>query len=299
MLNFQITFGYKKIRTRKIKMKLADLRNRKILIATKHKKEKVIAPILQEVFNIKTSISSNFDSDLLGTFTGEIERKAGPLETVKLKAKTALENSNLDLVLASEGSFGSHPYLFFAPCNEEYLYLWDKKNDFELCVKLLSTNTNFLNKDITSLDEFNHFLEVAKFPSHAIILKDISNSAYFKGIIKKHEAINIFKQLLDKNKKVSCETDMRAMFNPSRMENIATLTHKLIQTLFLICPKCNTPGFQVTEAKKGLPCAFCGFPTTSTLKYLSTCKACNYEQEKLYPNNKQTEDPMYCDFCNP
>jgi hypothetical protein len=280
-------------------MELKDLLNRKILIATKHHKELVIAPILKDAFNLDSIVLSNFDTDLLGTFTGEIERKSGPLECVRQKAKLALENSDCDLVLASEGSFGPHPSIFFAPCNEEFFYLFDKKNKFELSVKLLSTNTNFSQEEITSVPDFNQFLERVKFPSHAIILKDSSNGHFFKGITELEEASKLFYKLLEKNYKVPCETDMRAMYNPSRMENIKELTQKLVDTLQITCPSCNTPGFQVIEAKSGLPCELCNFPTASTLKYIFKCLACNYEQEQLFPHNKQTENPMYCDFCNP
>jgi predicted Zn-ribbon and HTH transcriptional regulator len=280
-------------------MELNDLFNRQLLIATKHHKEKVIAPILLKHFNIESFTDPNFDSDLFGTFTSEVERKSDPINTVKLKAKKAIENSTYDLVLASEGSFGPHPNMFFTSCNEEFIYLYDKKNNFEITVKLLSTNTNFLSRELSSKDDFKQFLIDAKFPSHAIILKDNSNSTFFKGISNNEEAFSIFNDLLNKNKKVCCETDMRAMYNPTRIENIGELTDKLVKIILSVCPKCNAPGFQVTEAIKGLLCSLCGFPTSSTLKYISKCSTCNFEQEELFPNKKEKEEPMYCGFCNP
>lgn len=48
---------------------------RKLLIATKHEKEKVIAPILARELGVKCFVVSNLDTDELGTFTGEIDRK--------------------------------------------------------------------------------------------------------------------------------------------------------------------------------------------------------------------------------
>jgi hypothetical protein len=48
-------------------------KNRRLLIATKHEKEKVIA--LLEKNGVICFVNENFDTDLLGTFTGEIERK--------------------------------------------------------------------------------------------------------------------------------------------------------------------------------------------------------------------------------
>lgn len=280
-------------------MQLSDLYERNILIATKHKKELVIAPILEKNFKMNAITSFAFDSDTLGTFTGEIERSLGPIKTVKLKAKKAIENTDFDLVISNEGSFGPHPVLFFSPCDEEFLYLYDKKNDFEILVKSLSTTTNFCSKELYSEKELVDFLSDVKFPSHGVILKDIETNTFHNEIKSEIEMIAVFQNLLTKNGKVPCETDMRAMFNPTRMENIKELTQKLVEAINLICPKCLYPGFQITEAKKGLPCELCHLPTESTLAFVSECKACNYREEKRYPHDKTVEEAMYCNFCNP
>ena len=51
---------------------------RNLLIASKHKKERVIAPFVVEALGIKDVFISDFDTDSLGTFTGEISRKENP-----------------------------------------------------------------------------------------------------------------------------------------------------------------------------------------------------------------------------
>jgi hypothetical protein len=79
--------------------------NRTIVIATMHKKESVIAPLLEDNFNLKCIVPSEFNSDSLGTFSGEIERKEDPISTLRQKCLLALKTSNLDLAIASEGSF--------------------------------------------------------------------------------------------------------------------------------------------------------------------------------------------------
>ena len=43
---------------------------RKVVIATKHQKEQVIGPALQEAFGMEYIVSEKLDTDLLGTFTG-------------------------------------------------------------------------------------------------------------------------------------------------------------------------------------------------------------------------------------
>lgn len=51
---------------------------RKLLIATKHEKEKAIASIFEKELGVKCFVAPNLDTDTLGTFTGEIERKDDP-----------------------------------------------------------------------------------------------------------------------------------------------------------------------------------------------------------------------------
>ena len=92
---------------------------------------------------------------------------------------------------------------------------------------------------------------------------------------------------------------MRAMYNPTRMKVIEKATKKLVDKINSCCPQCQTPGFGITDAKKGLRCMQCNFSTRSTLSYIYTCQKCSYTYEEMYPNKKTTEDPMYCDVCNP
>jgi ribosomal protein S27AE len=80
---------------------------------------------------------------------------------------------------------------------------------------------------------------------------------------------------------------------------IKNATFKLVQKINSICPKCNMPGFGITDAKKGLACGLCGMPTNSILSYVYTCQNCQFTQQEMYPNKKMVEDPMYCNYCNP
>ena len=78
---------------------------RRLLIVTKHQKEKVIAPLLEKELGVKCMVTENFDTDVLGTFTGEIERVHDPVTTARNKCHMAMELSDCDLAIASEGSF--------------------------------------------------------------------------------------------------------------------------------------------------------------------------------------------------
>ena len=56
---------------------------RDILIATSHKKEDAIGPILQRKFQANIIVPKDFSTDVFGTFTGEIEREVNPFDAAK------------------------------------------------------------------------------------------------------------------------------------------------------------------------------------------------------------------------
>jgi hypothetical protein len=237
----------------------------------------------------------------LGTFTGEIERELDPIATARKKCLWAMELSDCDLGVASEGSFGAHPSIFFASADEEFLIFIDKKNNLEIIVRELSMETNFNGKEIETEKDLYDFAESVKFPSHGLILRKSKNDNkdIIKGISDINQLVEAFKKLLDKSSSIFAETDMRAMYNPSRMTVIENATKKLVDKVNSCCPQCTIPGFGVTDLRKGLECGLCGSPTNSTLSLIYICQKCNFTKEEMYPNKKTTEDPMYCDYCNP
>jgi hypothetical protein len=275
--------------------------NRKLLIATKHKKEKVIAPILEKELDLICFVDETFDTDVLGTFTGEIERKLDPIATAREKCLRAMRINNCDLGIASEGSFGPHPSMFFINADDEFLIFIDTLNKIEIIVRELSTTTNFDGKKIQNQKELLEFATQTDFPKHGLILRKSKdeNTEIHKGITDMETLKKIFEQLHSKYNSVYVETDMRALYNPTRMNVIEKATEKLVQKIKSTCPQCQMPGFGITDAKKGLECSLCGSPTNSTLSSIYICQHCEFTKEELYPNKKTTEDPMYCDYCNP
>lgn len=276
-------------------------KGRRLVIATKHEKEKVIAPLLEEALGVYCFIKEGFDTDILGTFTGEIERKLDPIATARQKCLLAMELTKCDLGIASEGSFGSHPSLFFVNADDEFLIFIDKKNNFEIIARELSMETNFNGKEIETEKELFEFAKLVKFPSHGLILRTSKEdtSHIIKGITEVNQLKEAFEELIEKSDSIYAETDMRAMYNPTRMSVIETATKKLVHKINSCCPQCNVPGFGVTDVKKGLECNLCGSPTNSTLSFIYSCKKCDFKKEELYPHQKTSEDPMYCDYCNP
>lgn len=276
-------------------------KNRRLVIATKHAKETVIAPLLEEALGVSCFTDASLDTDAYGTFSGEVKRGLDALETARAKCLAAMDATGYDLAVASEGSFGNHPIYFFAAADDELVLFMDRKNNLEIWARELSTSTNFNAREVSSWQELIEFAEKVNFPSHALILREsaVGVESIRKGIQDVATLEDAFHSIQTRHGSVYVETDMRAMHNPTRMQVIQAATSKLANKILSVCPSCAWPGFDATDYKSGLPCSDCAMPTQSTLSIQYTCASCGFSREQLYPKGKQTEEPRFCDFCNP
>jgi hypothetical protein len=279
-----------------------EFADRPAIIATMHRKELVIAPILQTSLGVKATVPQDFNSDLFGTFTRDVERPANQVETAKLKAEKAVEISNADLAIASEGSFFPHPILGIA-YNRELVLLMDQKHDFTVYGESLSTDTNFRHQEISSYEQAYEFALKIGFPDHAVVLmpdsKTSAKETIYKGITSEDMLKELVNELLKQSSQIHIETDMRALYNPTRMKNIAKATEDLVRKLQQLCPNCDFVNFDIVERLKGLPCELCGLPTQAIHAHLYKCDRCEFQQEFIFPDGIQFADPMYCSYCNP
>ena len=272
--------------------------NRTAVIATMHKKEQVIAPILEKELGINIIVPELFDTDRFGTFTNEVERVGDQLQAARNKAESAMKPLGIQIGIASEGSFGPHSVVPFISFNRELIVLIDKEHELEITGYAANTNTNFAHKEVTSFEEALEFANSKGFPEHGMIVRN--SEEIMKGIIDNATLSSIINEMLNKSlSSIFIETDMRAMYNPTRMKNIELATRDLVSKINSLCPVCSTPGFEVIEYKKGLPCEYCSSPTDLILAQLFTCKKCDYIQEVMYPNGIEKADPSRCNICNP
>lgn len=274
---------------------------RKLLISSIHKKEEVVAPLFEKKLNVSCYKSTKIDTDLFGTFSGEINREYDFLETLRKKCLHGMEVEGYDLGFASEGSFGAHPFIPFANANQELTILIDKKNQLEVVGNHFTTDTNFNGKKIFSLNSALDFADNSGFPSHALVIKSAQNTKNVlkKGIVDELEFIEIVKNKLEIFESLWIETDMRACYNPTRMKSIEKSAENLIENILSKCPNCNFPGFSIVASHSGLNCKVCGSQTKSILRNEYRCKKCNHTANDYYPNGREKEDPTFCDFCNP
>lgn len=276
-------------------------KGKKVVVATMHKKEEVIGPLFFDAFGVNCTVINGLDTDKFGTFTGEKERLSDPLTTARNKCILAAERTGASIVIASEGSFGSHPQIPYVPADDEIVLLKDFDNNLEIFGRKISLETNYYGSYVHNLNELSDFTSKVDFPNHALIIKDHDQNFtnVIKGISSWDALHDHYKEFIDKDLAVYLETDMRALYNPTRMKVIADATKNLIEKLNSICPSCDMPGFAIKNVQKGLPCECCGALTNGILSLNYVCSKCEFKLEKPYPNNKEKESAMYCDFCNP
>lgn len=284
-----------------------DFRNRVVVIATMHRKEEAIAPILQTHLGVKPTVPPHFNTDQFGTFTRDVKRLADQRDTARLKLEQALKQTQQTLGIASEGSFGPHPAVPIVPLNRELVMFRDRDSGLEVVGEATSTDTNFSHATVTSVEAAWEFAEKALFPSHGLVVmpdanthgSEASDRPLFKGILEPEELEEKVSWMVAKFGQAHLETDMRAMVNPTRMQVIAQATEDLVRKLQQHCPACGIPGFAVSEYRKGLPCAWCGLPTQLPLMSIARCHACGHQEETLHPHGETTADPGQCPSCNP
>ncbi|AKG24616.1 hypothetical protein IJ00_12885 [Calothrix sp. 336/3] len=275
--------------------------NRVAVLATMHRKEQVIAPIIEPQLGLNILVADKLDTDKFGTFTRDIARNGTQIEAARLKAAAALEITGATIAIASEGSFTPHPVIPYLPSNRELIVFIDKQHDLEIVGESFTTETNYHHLVVESYPQALKFAQKIGFPHHALIVmsQETQGNQIIKGITTEAELEIAVNSILASTAKAHIETDMRAMYNPTRMKNIARATQDLVTKIKSCCPKCSTPGFAITERIAGLPCAACHTPTHLTLATVYECQKCGFTQEKLYPNGEEYADPGQCMYCNP
>ncbi len=145
-------------------------KNRTAILATMHRKEQVIAPILEQEAGLIIEIADGFDTDQFGTFTREIPRRGTQLEAARRKALSAISFSECSVGIASEGSFGPHPSMPFLMANMELVVLVDRENELEIVGQALSAETNFAQKKVSTIQDAVAFAVSIGFPEHAVLI---------------------------------------------------------------------------------------------------------------------------------
>jgi hypothetical protein len=282
-------------------------RGKEVGLATRHGKQRAMARAFQVALGWRLRLAESFETDSLGTFSGGVERPAGPAETCRLKALAGAEAAGLPLGLASEGSFGPHPLIPFLPAGQEWMTFVDREKGLVIQESLLARRTNFrhllLHRGAPAAD-LQGWLEAIGFPSHAVLVRPHRPGGavgVLSGLQDRASLASAVAAAADASSdgQVLLETDMRAHLNPTRMGEIRRLAFRLARRVASLCPACRSPGWGRLASVAGLPCGWCGAPTARTLREVFGCPACDHRLERPRADGLQTADPGQCPFCNP
>ena len=279
---------------------------RSVALATMHGKEAVIAEPFDTLLGLEVVVPETLNTDLLGTFTGEVERPGDMRATARQKALLGMQASGHALGVASEGAYGPHPVLPFMASGTELMFFIDTERSIEVVEVMVVPKTNFGSTTAATTDDILEFINRIGFPEHGLIVSPnapgTSGPATFRKGISDRATLD--ETILDMARRSDdgralVQTDMRAHVNPTRQDAIRSLAIRLAERLLCYCPACDTPGFGITSVEHGLPCELCKLPTRMTLHEIHQCPACSYEHTAPRPDGLTEADAQYCDRCNP
>ena len=274
----------------------------RVALITKHEKARWIAPYLAPL-GYEVYASNMFDTDILGTFSGEVERTLSPMDAALTKAKKACELTDADWGLGSEGSFGGGPAPGMINWNDELLCLYQASTGMVIYAHAAGPTPV---QDLTLDGRVPLEQKLLRLPNQRWILRSEHNieEGVENGVDKRVEKGLSAKQLLDSleqiessSRKVKIEPDLRAMNCPERQKMIAKAAEDLVRRLSVTCPQCQAFNFVVKEKQSGLPCTLCTLPTEQAKSWVRICDYCGYRNDEIV--QQKGADPTHCQFCNP
>lgn len=282
-----------------------ELRDARAAVATKHHKTAIITRALSGPAGLRLQ-TAQVDTDMLGTFTGEIPRTGTPRETAIAKARWACQESGLDRGIGSEGSFFPHPDVGFITIHIEHVALVQPSTGLTVIGNAVAGAPWAVKRTVAPdhhLDEFNKVL--ASGTQRLIVRPEVRrNSDGLDGITKGIGSVNELNAAvrqaagLSDTGRAIVESDLRAHHCQPRLELILAAAKDLGLRLVTRCPSCRTPGFGHHESRTGAPCAWCGGPTATLLHDVRSCPTCRFTQVRTLPGSDRA-DPGTCPECNP
>ena len=267
-------------------------------LLTLHGKAGQIAPAFMSSFASNLVLTTDFDTDLLGSFTGEPPRLKTPQECAIEKASLAADLTSLDAGIGSEGSFGPGPY-GLGIMNRELIAYVDTALGFKvlgqfngpILVKGLEVNAD----ERKQLEEAE--LLLSQVPAgQGLVLQLADNLSVQQKGLSVDEVRSMLPHWLAQGT-VKLSYDLRAHQCPARQVHIIKAAQNLVERLKCECPKCSTPGFWPEHYETGLPCELCNTPTEKIKHRIAKCQHCLHTD--IYQEAEAFAQPDYCPRCNP
>lgn len=213
-----------------------------VLIATMHGKEAVLGPQLAGL-GFQVLLPLDYDTDLLGTFSGDVRRPGTAIEAALEKARRACIATGVPRAISSEGSYRPCQKQFPGARNAEILAFVDLENGQEVVEVMTDLPTTFVKGRVPadfSAPEVQALLSamgwpnaramvVPEDPGHGVVMPEW----VFKGLADAPSLIEAMRVCAahSTDGRVHLESDLRAHMNPSRMASVARVGERLAQRL--------------------------------------------------------------------
>jgi hypothetical protein len=272
-----------------------------VAFLTQHGKETLIGPLLNQALGCRVIRAEGFDTDQLGTFSGEVPRPDSQVQTARRKARIGMDLLGTPLGMASEGAFVTDPFGGLMPWNIEVLVWIDDSRGHEV-IAIAQGPARSLHRSVGDVDALLQWAAEAGFPEHHAMLRPegVRQPLVRKGLNDPQALISAFEACRSESPKslVLAENDLRAFCNPTRQDMIVRAAEDLVKKLLSTCPQCRLPGYWIKEKLAGLPCGSCGLPTRLSRALVWRCDGCGHSLSE--PASTATHaDPSRCDHCNP
>lgn len=272
----------------------------RMALATKHDKGRLFAGPLADYVGAEV-IEVAFDTDVFGTFAGDIARTLTAQEAAVAKAKEGAVLSGLPLGLGSEGTFGPNPWLPFIASDVEHVALVDLERGLVLVESASSLQPRNVSTVAAPGDPLDDFLRRADFPRHALVVMPDDRTTWIcKGLVDHAELQGAIRAAAQRsaNGRAVIQSDLRAHCSPSRQAVISQAVEKLARRIASLCPACSAPGWAIVERRPGLVCKACGSTETTAVRAdVYGCAGCDHQDVVARP--EPFADPGTCLQCNP
>lgn len=271
-----------------------------VAFLTQHGKETLVAPLLEPLLGCRIQRARGYDTDQLGTFSGDTPRLESQIETARKKARIGMDMLGVRIGMGSEGAFVADPFGGLLPWNIEVVVWCDDAQGLEV-TGVAQGPARSLYRGVRKFSELELLAQEAGFPEHHLLLRPDSETdpRMVKGLADWQSLRKAFIECHSASTHglVFAENDHRAFCSPSRQAMIVRATQDLMKKFSALCPACALPGFAITAQKAGLTCRACGGTTRLPMSYILQCHACQHTQEKQ--SDMRWADPRDCDVCNP
>lgn len=260
-----------------------------------------MAPPFRRRLAAEVVVAPAIDTDLLGTFSGEIARPHPLIETCIAKARLVFDRLDVDCAVASEGSYGPIERVPLAPAGLEIMTFIDRRRGLTLVETLATHRTNWRLWRFRAGDPaVPAAARALGFPRFGLFV--IANSDPSRPV-KDLATVEDVVAAVDREARRSDDglavmiADMRAHRNPTRMKVLRALASKLAARLGRLCPACGAPGFGHLDSRRGLPCEGCGTPTHWIAAEIDGCSVCGHALARPRKDGRRTAPRLSCKAC--